>query len=257
MAETSTSEGLPRAATSVVRGEIERFGAMAGDWWDPDGSSAVLHKLNPVRLAYIRDQVDQHWSLDERAFRPLVGKTALDVGCGAGLLAEPLARLGASVTAVDAAPELIDAARAHAAAQNLEIDYRASPIEAVEGHFDLITAMEVIEHVADPAAFVRSIAQRLAPGGLAILSTPNATRWSQLMMITLGEGLGHIPDGTHDFDKFIAPDRLKQLLADAGLTCIDVEGIAWTPTRGLHLSEDVRLNYLVTAMRPSDDISPS
>jgi len=243
--------------TSILPGEVDRFAALADDWWDPDGSSAMLHKLNPVRLAYIRDQVDQHWSLDERDFKPLAGRTALDVGCGAGLLAKPLARLGASVTAVDAAPELIEAAREHAAGQKLDIDYRASTVEAVEGHFDLITAMEVIEHVADPAAFVRSIAQRLAPGGLAILSTPNATSWSRLMMITLGEGLGHIPHGTHDFDKFIAPERLKQLLADTGLSCIDVEGIAWSPTRGLHLSDDVRLNYLVTAARERDDISRS
>ena len=237
--------------TSILPGEVERFGALAGDWWDPDGASAMLHKLNPVRLAYIRDQVDQHWSLDERDFKPLEGKSALDVGCGAGLLAEPLARLGARVTAVDAAPELIEAAREHAAGQKLDIDYRTSTVEAVEGQFDLITAMEVIEHVADPAAFVRSIAKRLAPGGLAILSTPNATSWSRLMMITLGEGLGHIPHGTHDFEKFIAPDRLKQLLAAAGLTCIDVEGIAWSTTRGLHLSDDVRLNYLVTAVGAS------
>src|SRR4028118_788790 len=208
---------MAETSSSVVAQEVEQFANLAGDWWDPDGASAMLHKLNPVRLAYIRDRINQHWSLDEQSRRPLEGRTALDVGCGAGLLAEPLARLGATVTAVDAAPELIEAAREHAAGQKLEIDYRASTVEAVEGHFDLITAMEVIEHVADPAAFARSIAQRLAPDGLAILSTPNATPWSRLMMITLGEGLGHIPDGTHDFDKFIAPDRLKQLLADAGL----------------------------------------
>ncbi len=249
MAETSTGRGLPRAATSIVPDEVERFAALADDWWDPDGASAMLHRLNPVRLAYIRDQVDRHWSLDEHGFMPLEGRTALDVGCGAGLLAEPLARLGALVTAVDAAPELIEAARSHAAGQGLDVDYRATTLEAVEGHFDLITAMEVIEHVADPAEFVHSIARRLAPGGLAILSTPNATGWSRLMMITLGEGLGQIPRGTHDFDKFIAPETMKQLLADAGLSCIDVEGIAWSPTRGLHLSDDVRLNYLVTATR--------
>jgi 2-polyprenyl-6-hydroxyphenyl methylase/3-demethylubiquinone-9 3-methyltransferase len=234
-------------ASSIIASEVERFAALAGDWWDPDGASAMLHKLNPVRLAYIRDQVDRHWSLDERGFTPLAGKTALDIGCGAGLLAEPLARLGAAVTAIDAAPELVEAARAHAAGQGLAIDYRAATVEQVDGEFDLITAMEVIEHIADPNAFVGAIAARLAPGGLAILSTPNATSWSRLMMITLGEGLGHIPRGTHDFDKFIAPDRMKRLLADAALSCIDVEGIAWSPTRGLHLSDDLRLNYLVTA----------
>ena len=237
------------AATTIVAKEAERFGKLAQDWWDPDGSSAVLHKLNPVRLKYIRDQVDQHWQADECSRTPLDGKTALDVGCGAGLLAEPLARLGAKVTAIDASPEVIAVARAHASAMGLEIDYRVGDVQALEGQFDLITSMEVIEHVADPAAFVKALAKRLTPDGLLIMSTPNATGWSRLMMITIGEGTGRIPRGTHDFDKFIAPDRMKVLLSDAGLKCLDVDGIAWSPTRGLHLSDDVRLNYLVTAVR--------
>jgi 2-polyprenyl-6-hydroxyphenyl methylase/3-demethylubiquinone-9 3-methyltransferase len=237
------------AETSILPEEVRQFASHAGDWWDPDGSEAMLHKLNPVRLCYIRDQVDQHWALDETSLKPLEGKTALDVGCGAGLLAEPLARLGAKVTAVDAAPELIDAARAHAAGQALEIDYRAAAVEQVEGQFDLVTLMEVIEHVADPAAFVKALAARLAPNGLLILSTPNKTALSKLLMVGLAEAVGTVPKGTHDFDKFIAPERMKQLLADAGLKCIDVEGIAWSPTRGLHLSEDLRLNYLVTSRR--------
>jgi 2-polyprenyl-6-hydroxyphenyl methylase/3-demethylubiquinone-9 3-methyltransferase len=122
-------------------------------------------------------------------------------------------------------------------------------VQALEGQFDLITSLEVIEHVADPATFLKALANRLAPDGLLILSTPNATGWSKLMMITLGEGLGQIPKGTHDFAKFISPDRMKLLLADAGLKCLDVEGIAWSPTRGLHLSDDVRLNYLVAAIQ--------
>jgi 2-polyprenyl-6-hydroxyphenyl methylase/3-demethylubiquinone-9 3-methyltransferase len=122
-------------------------------------------------------------------------------------------------------------------------------VQDLEGQFDLVTCMEVIEHVADPAAFVNALARRLAPDGLLIMSTPNATGWSKLMMITIGEGLGRIPRGTHDFNKFIAPGRLKVLLAEAGLQCLDVEGIAWSPTRGLHLSDDVRLNYLVTAVQ--------
>jgi 2-polyprenyl-6-hydroxyphenyl methylase/3-demethylubiquinone-9 3-methyltransferase len=233
--------------TSIVAEEVAQFAKLAGDWWDPDGASAMLHKLNPVRLAYIRDRLNQHWQLDECERIPLTGKSALDVGCGAGLLAEPLARLGAAVTAIDAAPELIAVAREHAARQGLAIDYRAAAVEDVAGRFDLITALEVIEHVADPQAFVEALARRLAPGGLLILSTPNRTAWSRLLTITLAEGFGRIPKGTHDFDAFIAPERMTALLEQAGLKCCDTEGIAWSPTRGLHLSEDLRLNYLVAA----------
>jgi 2-polyprenyl-6-hydroxyphenyl methylase/3-demethylubiquinone-9 3-methyltransferase len=235
--------------TSIVPREVTQFSAQARDWWDPDGPEAMLHRLNPVRLKYIRDQIDQHWQCDECSRTPLAGRKALNVGCGAGLLAEPLTRLGAEVVGLDASPELVAVAREHAAAHGLAIDYRAGELDQLDGEFELVTCMEVIEHVADPAAFVRTLAMRLARGGLLILSTPNATAWSRLLMITLGEGLGRIPRGTHEFDKFIGPDRMKALLADAGLRCLDVEGIAWSPTRGLHLSEDLRLNYLVAAVR--------
>lgn len=235
------------AETSIVPAEVEQFAKLAADWWDPNGSSAMLHKLNPVRLEYLRDQIDQHWQCDECLRTPLAGKSALDVGCGAGLLAEPLARLGARVTGIDATPQVIAVARDHAAAMGLAIDYRVGDLKDLEGSFDLITCMEVIEHVADPAAFVSALVQRLAPDGLLVMSTPNATAWSRLMMITLAEGIGQIPRGTHDFDRFLAPEQLKTLLSEAGLKCLDVEGIAWSPTRGLHLSEDLRLNYLVSA----------
>jgi 2-polyprenyl-6-hydroxyphenyl methylase / 3-demethylubiquinone-9 3-methyltransferase len=235
--------------TSVVPDEVRQFASHADDWWNPDGSQAVLHKLNPVRLKYIRDRIDQHWQCDECGRTPLAGKRALDVGCGAGLLTEPLTRLGARATGVDAAPELITVAREHAAAMGLDIDYRERTVEETEGQFDLVTAMEVVEHVADPGAFLKALAKRLAPGGLLILSTPNATGWSRLMMIVIGEGTGRIPKGTHDFGKFLGPERMQQLLADAGLKCLDVEGVAWSPTRGLHLSDDLRLNYLAAAAR--------
>ena len=234
--------------TSILPEEAARFGALASDWWDPDGRSAMLHKLNPVRLKYVRDQIDQHWQADECSRTPLAGKRALDVGCGAGLLTEPLARLGAAVIGVDASPEVIAVARDHAERMGLKIDYRAGDVQELDGQFDLVTAMEVIEHVADPAAFVKALAKRLAPDGLLVMSTPNATRWSKLLMITVGEGLGQIPRGTHEFEKFVAPARMKVLLGEAGLRCLDVEGIAWSPTRGLHLSDDVRLNYLVSAV---------
>jgi 2-polyprenyl-6-hydroxyphenyl methylase/3-demethylubiquinone-9 3-methyltransferase len=237
------------SANSIIAQEAEHFGKLAADWWDPDGASAMLHKLNPVRLKYIRDQIDQHWQCDECGRTPLADKAALDVGCGAGLLTEPLARLGANVTGIDASPELVAAAQEHAKGAGLAIDYRAGELAELVGQFDLVTAMEVIEHVADPAAFLTAVAARLAPDGLLILSTPNATAWSRLLMIGLGEGLGQIPRGTHDFDRFIAPDRMKVILSDAGLKCLDVEGIAWSPTRGLHLSDDVRLNYLMAAVK--------
>src|SRR5579884_2114488 len=188
----------PVTRSSIVPEEVEQFGKLAGDWWDPDGASAMLHKLNPVRLKYIRDQVDQHWQCDECGRAPLTGKTALDVGCGAGLLTEPLARLGAPVTGIDAAPEVISIARDHARALGLEIDYQLGDVQELQGDFDLVTSMEVIEHVADPAAFVKALTRRLASGGLLIMSTPNATSWSRLMMITIGEGLGQLPRGTHD-----------------------------------------------------------
>jgi 2-polyprenyl-6-hydroxyphenyl methylase/3-demethylubiquinone-9 3-methyltransferase len=211
----------------------------------------MLHRLNPVRLAYIRDRINQHWQADEHSRRPLAGRTALDVGCGAGLLAEPLARLGASVTGIDAAPELIAAASDHARRQGLEIDYRSVPVEELDGEFDLVTSLEVIEHVADPGQFVEALARRLAPGGLTILSTPAATAWSKLLTITLAEGFGAIPKGTHDFGKFISPERMKELLHRAGLECVDFEGIGWSPARGLHLTDDLSLNYLVAATFPA------
>ena len=238
---------MAETSSSVIAKEVAQFAAQAGGWWDPDGPEAMLHKLNPVRLAYVRDMVDQLWQCDEHGFRPLAGKSALDVGCGAGLLAEPLARLGAKVTAIDAAAELIDAARAHAVGQGLEIDYRHSAVEGIGGSFDLVTSMEVIEHVADPAAFLKSLAARLAPGGLMILSTPNRTARSRLLMITIAEGIGRIPKGTHDHAKFITPNEMKAMLAQAGLAVIDCEGIAFSPARGLHLSDDLTLNYLVAA----------
>ena len=228
--------------------EAAHFGTMAADWWDPKGSSAMLHKLNPVRLAYIRAAIDRHWDSDDHGFRPLGGKRALDVGCGAGLLAEPLARLGASVTGLDAAPENIAVAVAHAQGQGLAIDYRATPVEQVsDSGYDLVTSMEVIEHVADPAAFVRALAARLAPDGLMILSTPNRTPMSRLAMITIGESIGGIPKGTHDWSKFITPDELTALLEDAGLEVTDSSGLAFDPARGFTLSANTAINYLLTA----------
>jgi 2-polyprenyl-6-hydroxyphenyl methylase/3-demethylubiquinone-9 3-methyltransferase len=242
-ASTATASG------TVDPAEAAHFGALAADWWDPKGSSAMLHRLNPARLGYIRAQIDRHWAGDPAAFRPLQGRSALDVGCGAGLLAEPLARLGAAVTGLDAAPENIAVARAHADAQGLTIAYRAGGIESLkDGPFDLVTAMEVIEHVADPAAFVRGLAGALAAGGLLILSTPNRTPLSRLALITIGEGSGRIPKGTHDWSKFLRPEELTALLEAAGLKAIDQSGLGLSPGRGFTVGGSDALDYLITAV---------
>jgi 2-polyprenyl-6-hydroxyphenyl methylase/3-demethylubiquinone-9 3-methyltransferase len=240
---------MVETSTSIRPSEAAHFGAMAADWWDPKGSSAMLHKLNPVRLAFVREAIDRHFDADGRAFRPLQGRTALDVGCGAGLLAEPLARLGAHVTGIDAAPELIEAARTHAGQTGLAIRYVAGEVAALGERFDLVTALEVVEHVADPAAFVRTLAERLAPQGLLIMSTPARTAWSRLLTITLAEGTGRIPRGTHDYDQFLSPEQLTALLGQAGLEVTATSGIAFSPGKGLHLSQDLSLNYLVSAVR--------
>jgi 2-polyprenyl-6-hydroxyphenyl methylase/3-demethylubiquinone-9 3-methyltransferase len=237
------------SADTIDPKEAEHFGRLAADWWNSDGSSAMLHKLNPVRLGYIRDRIDQYWGLDEHDLKPLKGRRAADVGCGAGLLAEPLARLGANVTAVDAAPETIEAARAHALGQGLEIDYRVGGVERLDGRYDLVTCLEVVEHVADVRGFVGGLAGALAQNGLLILSTPNRTAWSRLVMINIGEGTGRIPRGTHDWSKFLCPEELCALLRDFGLEIVDCTGLGWTPTRGFCLTDDKSLNYFVTARR--------
>lgn len=235
---------------TIDRDEAEHFGKLAADWWNPKGSSAMLHRLNPARLAYIREVVDAHFDGDGMSFAPLAGKTALDVGCGAGLLAEPLARMGAKVTGLDAAPENVGAARAHAAAMGLDMEYVAGGIEDLPGRrFDLVTSMEVIEHVSNPAAFVAGLADALAPGGLMILSTPNRTALSRLAMITLGEGTGAIPKGTHDWSQFLTPGELTALLEGAGLKVADLRGLGFSPARGFVLNDDTSLDYLVTARR--------
>jgi len=238
-------------ATTIRPDEAAHFGALAADWWSADGSSAMLHKLNPVRLGFIRDAVDSHWGGDSRAVRPLDGKRALDAGCGAGLLCEPLSRLGAKVTGVDAAAENIQAAKGHAAAMELDIDYRQGELGTLglEG-FDLVCSMEVLEHVADKPAFVAALAGTLAEDGLMILSVPNRTPQSRLVLIEAAERLGKIPRGTHCWDDFVTPEELRDLLAGAGLEMGEPKGIAWSPLKGLHLSNDLAVNFIVTASHP-------
>ena len=235
-------------AATIRPGEAEHFGKLAGDWWDPKGSSAMLHRMNPVRLGFLRQAIDAHWGADPEGVKPLAGKRALDVGCGAGLLAEPLARLGAEVIGVDAAEENVAVARAHAAGSGLPIDYRHGELATLGlGQYDLVTAMEVLEHVADKPAFLGELAGHLAPGGLLVLSTPNRTAQSRLLMVGLAEAVGAIPKGTHHWDDFVTPDELRDLLSEAGLAMGVPKGITFSPLKGLHLSDDLSLDCLVTA----------
>jgi 2-polyprenyl-6-hydroxyphenyl methylase/3-demethylubiquinone-9 3-methyltransferase len=236
--------------STIDPGEAAHFGTLAADWWNPKGSSAMLHRLNPVRLRFVRAAIDRHFGSEPTARRPLAGKRALDVGCGAGLLTEPLARMGAEATGLDAAPENIAAARLHAAGQGLAIDYRAGSVEGlgVDERFDLVCSMEVIEHVTDPAAFVAGLVRALAPRGLLLLSTPNRTALSRLALVTVGEGAGMIPRGTHDWSKFLTPDELGALLADAGLAVVETRGLSLDPAKGFVLSDDVRMDYLLAAV---------
>ena len=242
---------MTKASSSTINpGEAAHFGALAADWWDPRGSSAMLHRLNPVRLAYIRDAIDLHYHCDSSLLKPLAGKKALDVGCGAGLLCEPLARLGAKATGLDAAPENIAVARAHAGPQGLNIEYRNTAIEDFDGkNYDLVTSLEVLEHVDDPQAFVTGLADCLADDGLMIISTPNRTALSKLLLVELAERTGQIPRGTHHHEQFITPDELEKLLNAAGLEVIDTRGLSYGPASGFTLSENLALNYLVTVVK--------
>ena len=258
MSNATKNTAMPQATPTVTPcatirpEEAAHFGRLAAEWWDPKGSSAMLHTLNPVRLGFIRQAIDTHWGGDSRSVRPLAGRRALDVGCGAGLLCEPLARMGADVTGVDAAAENIAAAREHGAGSELAIAYQHGDIadlgvELGLGSFDLVTSMEVIEHVADKRAFVKHLVAAMAPDGLLILSTPNKTAKSRLLLVEIAERTGMVPRGTHHWEDFITPADLAMMLEDAGLQVGQPMGIAWSVTHGLHLNNDMSLNYMLTA----------
>lgn len=242
---TVTSE---TTSATIRPEEAAHFGKLAREWWDPKGSSAMLHKLNPVRLGFLREAIDLHWGGDVTGVRPLAGKTALDVGCGAGLLCEPLARMGGEVTGVDAAPENTQVAALHAEGAGLGIRYVPGELGSLGlGQFDLVTSMEVIEHVADKAAFLDGLAAHLAPDGLLVMSTPNRTLASRALLVEGAEAVGAVPKGTHHWEDFVTPDELTAMLEAAGLVVTRMQGIAFSPMKGLHLSEDLALNYILSA----------
>ena len=237
--------------TQTIRPEeAEFFAELAKDWWNPKGKMASLHEVNPVRLQFIREAIDAHFGGDGRSVRPLAGKSALDIGCGAGLVCEPLARLGADVTGVDAAADNVAAAAAHADGSGLDIRYMTGEVATLDiGTFDLVTSLEVVEHVADKRAFLADVAERLAPDGLLVLSTPNRTAASRLLLVGAAEAVGYVPKGTHHWEDFVTPEELEDLLATVGLEVIERRGIAWRPSKGLHLSDDEALNYILSARR--------
>jgi len=242
----STSQ---QSGTTIDPREAAHFGRLAADWWDPKGSSAMLHRLNPARLGYLRGRIDAHWGGDPAGFAPLAGRRALDVGCGAGLVCEPLARLGAAVTGVDAAAENVAVAAAHAAASGLRIDYWAGSVESLDEAFDLVTSFEVVEHASDQPGFVRGLARAVAPDGLLVMSTPNRTATSRALLAGGAELVGAIPRGTHDWRRFLTPDELGAMLADAGMRVTDVTGLSLSPAKGFVAGGSTALDYLLTAVR--------
>ncbi len=241
--------------SSIDPAEVERFSRIAAEWWDPKGKFAPLHKFNPVRLGFIRERALSHFSRDAAARRPFEGLALLDIGCGGGLLSEPMARLGFSVTGVDASERNIKTAMTHAEDGGLSIDYRASTAEALEAageRFDLILNMEVIEHVADPGEFLRSCSRLLAPGGLMIVASLNRTlKAFALAKVGAEYILRWLPPGTHDWNRFIKPEEMRGFVADQKLGIEGPFGICFDPLSGQWFrSADSDVNYMMIVTRP-------
>ncbi len=243
--------------STIDPAEIEKFQAMAAEWWDPNGKFRPLHMLNPCRLDYITSQIAAEFDRDLTTERPFDGLRLLDIGCGGGLLSEPMTRLGANVVGADAAERNIPVARVHAEEQGLDIDYRHSTAEALveQGEvFDVILNMEVVEHVADPPTYLRACHDLMKPGGLMVCSTLNRNPKSYLFAIIGAEHVMRwLPKGTHEWSKFITPDELFDLLRDAGLDPVDRKGMVFNPVSwswGLS-DRDLSVNYVTTSLRPA------
>jgi 2-polyprenyl-6-hydroxyphenyl methylase/3-demethylubiquinone-9 3-methyltransferase len=251
-----------RRDSTVDPEDVARFDRLAAEWWSPDGPMRALHKFNPVRVAYIRDEICRRFDIagkprDRKAGTPLEGLAILDIGCGGGILAESLASLGAAVTAIDPASRNIEVARAHAERRHLTVDYRSTSAEALAGdgaRFDVVLAMEVIEHVRDIRGFLRHAAALVRPGGLLVAATLNRTLKSYAFAIVGAEYvLGWVPRGTHDWNRFVTPDELATALRTAGLEPAGETGVVYDPIGGQwHLSHDMDINYMMAACRPGE-----
>jgi 2-polyprenyl-6-hydroxyphenyl methylase/3-demethylubiquinone-9 3-methyltransferase len=253
---------MKRSSSSVDPAEVERFSRHAANWWDARGPMAALHKFNPVRLAYIRDKAAERFGRDPRKLDCLKGLRMLDIGCGGGILSEPLARLGAQMVGVDPAEENIAAARAHAQESGVAVDYRATTAEdlaaAVE-RFDVVLAMEVVEHVTDVDAFVATCASMVKPGGLLIAATLNRTLKSFALAIVGAEYvLRWLPRGTHQWDKFVTPEELEAAIERGGLQVTGERGVIYNPFADRwQLSSDMDVNYMLVAERPKQEGKPT
>lgn len=240
--------------SSIDPAEIAKFSNLAAEWWDPAGKFAPLHKFNPVRLSFIREQALARFGRDRRSLKPFEGLSLLDIGCGGGLLSEPMARLGFAVTGADASARNIGTAKAHAAQSGVEVDYREATAEelAQEGQvFDLVLNMEVVEHVADVKAYLAACARLVKPGGLMIVATLNKTLKSLLLAKFAAEYvLNWMPRGTHDWNRFLASEELRKSLEETGLTILKTQGVFFDVlTWDWRLSRDVDVNYMVVAAR--------
>ncbi len=254
MARTAKSKSPKRGASTAEADEIARFAAMAESWWDPNGDFRPLHRLNPVRLEFIREHVARHFGRDPLGPEPFKGLDVLDIGCGGGLLCEPMRRLGAAVTGIDAAQEAIEIAKAHAQQSGLDIDYhhrRPEELDAEKGRFDLVLNMEVVEHVADLEAFLAASAGLVKPGGAVVLSTLNRTL-KALALAKIGAEyvLRWLPRGTHDWRKFVRPSELAAGLKSGGVDITDLKGMSYDPFGDeWRLSRDLQVNYLAFAVK--------
>lgn len=244
------------ARTTIDQTEVDRFSAMAAEWWSPTGKFRPLHKFNPVRLGYIRDKACAHFSRDPKSARPLEGLRVLDIGCGGGLLSEPVARMGANVLGADASEKNIGIAKTHAAQTGVAVDYRAVTAEALAEAgetFDIILNMEVVEHVADVEFFIRTCASMVRPGGLMLIATINRTLKARALAIFAAEVvLRWLPRGTHQYEKLVTPEELEGPLVASGMAIVEKSGVFYNV---LHdrwkLSTDTDVNYMLLAKRPA------